>query len=87
MKQKKDWSPLKTFIIFQFRLLLDAVRDFILSPISFVCIFVDIVTGQKIKKESCFYRLMLIGRRSDQRINLFEQFDKENKKDNKKSEQ
>jgi hypothetical protein len=85
MKQKKDWNPLSYFIVFQFRLLLDAVRDFILSPISFVCIIVDIITGQKTKKDSCFYKLMIMGRNSDQKINLFEQFNKE-KKTNKKRE-
>jgi hypothetical protein len=39
-----------------------------------VCVVIDILTGQKVKKNSLFYRLMMTGRDSDRWINLFEQY-------------
>ena len=85
-KKKKDWSPLKSLIVFQVRLIFDAVRDFVLSPLSFVCIILDILTGQKVKKQSLFYKLMLKGRDSDKWINLFEQYPDVEKGDREKED-
>jgi hypothetical protein len=88
MKKKKDWSPIGTLIKFQIRLIFDAIRDFILSPVSFICIIIDILIGKHTKKDSLFYKLMLLGRRTDQWINLFEQFNDNDKtaKDSVKKE-
>ena len=75
MNERRDWSPIVALIRFQFRLFLDAMRDFILSPVSFVCVVVDILARNKTKEKSLFYELMLAGRKSDKWINLFDQFD------------
>ena len=75
MKEQKDWSPIMALIRFQFRLFLDAMRDFFLSPVSFACVVIDILARNKLKEQSLFYRLMMTGRKSDKWINLFEQYD------------
>lgn len=79
MKNKRDWNPLITLIKFQIKLFYDAARDFILSPLSIICILLDIILGNKIKKESLYYKLMLVGRDTDKWINLFDQIEKEKK--------
>ena len=86
-KQKKDWSPLGSLIRFQIRLFYDAARDFILSPLSFFVVVLDIIMGNKIKKESLFYKLMLMGRGSDKWINLFEQNEDEEEQGSIKKQQ
>jgi len=58
--------------VFQLKLLADALRDLLLSPISLFAFIIDAVTKPTVK-ESLSYRLMLAGRRSDRMINLFDE--------------
>lgn len=67
-------DPIRRLILFQFKLVADAVRDLLLSPVSFVCTLIDLVNKNH-GKNSYFERLMALGRTTDQKINLFEQHD------------
>ncbi len=69
-KDKKH--PFRRLIIFQLKLIADALRDILLSPLSIICSLLDLVLKDK-KKESYFDKLMSFGRHTEKRINLFEQ--------------
>lgn len=62
-------------IVFQFKLLADALRDFLLSPISVVAFILDVIIRPKASK-SFTYKLMKAGQRTDRTINLFNEYDK-----------
>ncbi|MFT7130565.1 MAG: hypothetical protein ACI89U_002689 [Gammaproteobacteria bacterium] len=64
------WPMLRNGIIFQLKLGLDAGRDLLLSPISILCLIVDLIRGETTKK-SYFRRLMALGLKTDHWINLF----------------
>lgn len=64
---------LRQLLIFQFKLALDALRDFALSPLSIAAFVVDALTRPKFSN-SLSYRVLLLGRRSDRVINLFGEF-------------
>lgn len=64
------WSLLKDMLFFQFKLVLDAVRDLLLSPAAFFAAIIDIVKGNN-QQSSYFYYLMSAGRKTDKWINLF----------------
>lgn len=64
------WTMLKDMLFFQFKLVLDAVRDLILSPAAFIAVLFDVFKGHH-QQESYFYKLMSLGRQSDKWINLF----------------
>ncbi|MBX2849696.1 MAG: hypothetical protein KTR16_15340, partial [Acidiferrobacterales bacterium] len=57
-------------IFFQVKLFADAIRDLLLSPISFLAFVFDAVFRPPVK-HSLSYRLTLLGRKSDRMINLF----------------
>ncbi len=46
-------------------------RDFMLSPLSIVAFAIDVIRKPKVEN-SLYLRLMLMGRRSDRFINLFD---------------
>jgi hypothetical protein len=63
---------LRNLLFFQVKLALDAARDFALSPISIIAFLLDLIIRPE--AENSFYlRLMRLGQRSDEVINLFEQ--------------
>ncbi|MET1255333.1 hypothetical protein [Aliikangiella maris] len=66
--------PLRQLFFFQIKLLFDALRDVLLSPISIVATAADLIEGRR-GQNSYFERLMRIGRRSDRHISLFGQDD------------
>lgn len=61
------------FLVFQFKLIMDAGRDLFFSPISFFAFLLDLVLRPKVE-ESYSMRLMKLGRRSDRVINLFDEY-------------
>lgn len=77
----KDVSPngnadmvggsLRRLLVFQFKLAVDALRDFFLSPVSIVAFMIDAVT-KPVPQRSLYARLMRFGHRSDRMINLFD---------------
>lgn len=64
------WVLLRDLAVFQGKLLLDALRDFALSPISLVAAIVGIIRKPE-RPGQYFYSLMGAGRQSDYWINLF----------------
>jgi hypothetical protein len=71
-KESSTWANLRLLIAFQIKLALDAARDFALSPISIVAFLIDTVLKTPPEK-SLYNRLMVLGRKSDVVINLFDQ--------------
>ncbi len=65
-------ANLRRLISFQVKLALDALRDFALSPVSIVAFIIDSIRRPP-PEQSLYHRLMLLGRRSDEVINLFDQ--------------
>ncbi len=65
-------TALRHLLVFQLKLAADALRDFLLSPLSIVAFVLD-ATLKPRPERSLYLRLMLIGRRSDRVINLFDE--------------
>ncbi len=63
---------LRHLVAFQIKLAADAVRDFIFSPVSIVVFILDSIRKPSLE-DSLYVRLMLMGRRSDRFINLFDE--------------
>lgn len=61
---------IKDVFVFQMKLLLDALRDFVLSPVALLCGAIDLISGAK-KEQSLFQKLLHLGALSDRWINLF----------------
>lgn len=64
------WQLVWDLVIFQGKLLLDAGRDLLLSPLSIILAIFALITGNQ-KPGRQFYDLMHIGHRTDKWINLF----------------
>lgn len=64
-------AALRHLVIFQLKLAADALRDLFLSPLSVIAFGLDVLRKPSAEK-SLYLRLMLIGRRSDRMINLFD---------------
>ena len=56
---------------FQFKLIVDGLRDFILVPISLFAGLLSLVTGKDGRPNSQFYDLLEVGKQSEQWIDLF----------------
>lgn len=63
---------LRHLVVFQLKLGADALRDLFLSPLSILVFIVDAIRKPTLE-ESLYLRLMVLGRRSDEYINLFDQ--------------
>ncbi|MBT4521915.1 MAG: hypothetical protein HOC23_18105 [Halieaceae bacterium] len=59
-------------IMFQLKLATDALRDLLMSPVSIVVLIIDALRKPTLE-ESLYLRLMLLGRKSDRMINLFDE--------------
>lgn len=71
----KRFPVLRDVIVFQLKLLVDGLRDLLLSPVSILAAFVDLlVPGDDGGKR--FYGVVHFGRRTEQWINLFGMADK-----------
>lgn len=64
---------LRHLVVFQIKLAADALRDLIFSPVSVLVFFIDLIRKPALE-DSLYLRLMLLGRRSDAVINLFDQY-------------
>jgi hypothetical protein len=64
-------QALRHLLVFQLKLVVDAFRDLLLSPVSVVVFVVDAVRKPNLE-DSMYLRLMLLGRKSDHVINLFD---------------
>ena len=63
---------LRHLIVFQLKLAADALRDLLMSPISVLVFIIDVIRKPALE-DSLYLRLMLLGRKSDQVINLFDE--------------
>ncbi len=68
------WPQLKRFIAFQIKLYVDAIRDVFLSLLSIPAFIIDVVL-QRHGEDSLFEQVLLLGRKSEKIINLFDQHD------------
>ncbi len=64
--------PFRRLVIFQLKLGVDALRDILLSPVSIICSLIDLAEKRK-GENSYFEKLMVFGRNTEKKINLFEQ--------------
>ena len=69
-KPKTRGQLLRQILVFQFKLAMDGLRDLLLSPISIVAALAGILTKHP-DPSRYFNRLLELGHRSDQWINLF----------------
>jgi len=72
---KADVTTAQAFrhlLVFQVKLLADALRDLVLSPISVLVFIIDAMRKPKLQ-DSLYLKLMLLGRKSDLVINLFDE--------------
>ncbi len=66
-------QALRHLLVFQIKLLADALRDLLMSPVSVLVFLLDALTRPTLEN-SLYLRLMLLGRRSDRVINLFDEY-------------
>lgn len=76
MKPNEDrWRTFKDVLLFQGKLLLDGVRDLVLSPVSIVAALIDLaVPGDDRGRR--FYSVLRLGRRTEEWIDLFSAADR-----------
>ncbi len=67
------WAAFRCLIVFQLKLALDALRDFLFSPLSIVAFLLDAAL-QPNESVSYTRRLKDMGQRSDRVINLFDEY-------------
>jgi len=65
------WQLIRDVTVFQLRLGLDALRDFVLSPVSLIAGIADLFLGG-----TRFYSVLAVGRRSEAWIHLFRELDR-----------
>jgi hypothetical protein len=64
------WTLIRDILVFQLKLVVDGLRDFILVPVSLVLGVVSLVKGGN-RPGTEFYDLLRYGRHTDRAINLF----------------
>ena len=64
------WTLLRDLAVFQGKLLLDGLRDLVLSPISIAAAVIALLRGGELPGRQ-FYDLLYMGKRSEHWINLF----------------
>lgn len=64
------WTLIRDMVAFQFKLVVDGFRDFILIPSSLVAGLLSLIKGNP-RQDNDFYELMRLGQRSEHWINLF----------------
>lgn len=69
-KKMTSGERLKELLVFQVKLLADAGRDLLLSPVAIICSVMDAISDSP-KDKSYFEKLMSFGRKTDHHINLF----------------
>ncbi len=64
------WTLIRDALVFQLKLFLDGVRDFLMMPISTGAVVLDLL-GVGPRPGLQFYRILQLGHRTDEWINLF----------------
>jgi hypothetical protein len=66
----QHWTFLRDVLVFQFKMLLDNVRDFALMPVSLVAALIDLIFKGK-RQGSLFYQVLRWGAHSEEVINVY----------------
>ncbi|PCI75660.1 MAG: hypothetical protein COB20_12385 [SAR86 cluster bacterium] len=74
------WPQLRKFGVFQLKLYIDAFRDILLSALSLGAFIIDLIQ-QNDGPDSYFEKVLRFGRRTEKSINLFNQFDAQERGD------
>ena len=69
------WELIRDLAVFELKLVIDALRDLVLSPISLVAGVFDLLRGGE-RPGRYFYDVLVAGRRSEAWINLFGEADR-----------
>lgn len=72
--QQPHWRLFRDVAVFQVKLLLDGLRDVLMSPVSLVAALVGLLTDAE-KPDRYFKESLRFGRQTEQWINLFGTFD------------
>lgn len=67
------WQLLRDVVAFQCKLVLDGLRDILLSPVSLIAAIAGILTHRR-EPGVYFYRLLSFGHKTDRWINLFDTY-------------
>ncbi len=70
---EKIWPQLRTLLVFQIKLYIDAFRDLLLSALTLGAFIIDLVQ-QNQGEDSYFERVLKFGRKTEVTINLFNQY-------------
>ncbi len=62
---------IRDVVVFQFKLIVDGLRDFVLVPISLAAGLLSFVSGKDGKPGAQFYQLLATGKQSEHWIDLF----------------
>ena len=65
------WTMMRDIAVFQVKLVVDGLRDFLLVPASLIVGIVSLFGGDDGKPAPHFYNLLKMGKRSERFINLF----------------
>ena len=69
-KDNDHWTFLRDVLVFQFKMLLDNLRDFALMPVSLVAAAIDLFFKGE-KQGSLFYQVLRWGAHSEEVINVY----------------
>ena len=64
------WKKTRNLLLLQVKLWVDALRDFALMPVGFICYLLDLASDND--EQRYWNKLMKWGRQSDHHINLFQ---------------
>jgi hypothetical protein len=62
---------IRDIVVFQFKLIVDGLRDFVLVPVALIAGLVSLVSGEKGRPGPQFYQLLDMGKKSEHWIDLF----------------
>jgi len=65
------WNLVRDVAVFQAKLIVDGLRDLLLLPASLIAGIMSLASGSDGKPGTHFYRLLGVGKQSEQWINLF----------------
>jgi len=65
------WTLIRDLLVFQFKLVVDGLRDLLLVPAAFVAAVISLLSGNDGRPGPQFYQLMAFGKKSEHWINLF----------------
>ncbi len=65
------WTLFRDLAVLQFKLLIDGFRDLVLLPASIIAALLSVVRSENGRPGPQFYNLLVVGKQSEQWINLF----------------